>query len=184
MFLQHLQSANPAQRWVLKSPAHLWALHALIAEYPGALVVETHRDPVRVLCSLASLTDLLRRLATDCVSISEIAREWLDDVVLGLDRAVEARRDGTIRPEQVVDVYFRDFVADPMSVVRTIYDRLEIELSPVAEERMKAFLAQNPQEKHGGHHYTFADTGLDEGELRERMRPYQEYFDVPDETLP
>ena len=30
---------------------------------------------------------------------------------------------------------------------------------------------------------TFAETGLDEGELRERVRRYQEYFDVPSERL-
>jgi Sulfotransferase family len=184
MFLQHLQSAHPAQRWVLKSPAHLWAPQAMMAEYPNALVVQTHRDPVRVLCSLASLIDLLRRLASDEVSIAEIAREWRDDVALGLDRAVEARTDGTIGAKQAVDVYFREFLADPMSVVRTIYERLDIELTPAAEQKMKAFLAENPQEKHGGHHYTFADTGLEEADLRERMRPYQEFFDVPDEALP
>jgi hypothetical protein len=32
--------------------------------------------------------------------------------------------------------------------------------------------------------YTFAETGLDAGELRERARRYQEYFDVPSEPLP
>ena len=26
MFLQYLQSAHPAERWVIKSPAHLWAV--------------------------------------------------------------------------------------------------------------------------------------------------------------
>jgi Sulfotransferase family len=184
MFLQHLQSAHPAERWVLKSPAHLWSPKAMIAEYPGALVVQTHRDPVRVLCSLASLIDLLRKLASDQVSITEIAHEWLEDVALGLDRAVESRKDGTIASEQAVDVYFRDFLSDPMSVVRTIYDRMDTDLTPEAERKMKAFLAENPQEKHGGHRYTFSETGLDAGELRERMRPYQEFFDVPDEPLP
>ena len=47
-----------------------------------------------------------------------------------------------------------------------------------------AFLAANPQDKFGKHAYTFAETALDEGELRERARRYQEYFDVPSERLP
>lgn len=184
MFLQYLQSAHPAQRWVIKSPAHLWSLEAMITEYPGALIVQTHRDPLRVVCSLASLVDLLRRLASDDVSISAVAAEWVDDIVLGLDRAVEARRSGTVPASQTVDVLFRDFLTDPMAVVRTIYERLGIELTEDAEKAMRTFLAANPKEKHGGHMYSFADTGLDAGVLRERTRDYQEFFDIPEEDLP
>ena len=55
MFLQHLQSRHPATRWVLKSPGHIWCLDALLAEYPNALLVQTHRDPLRIIASLASL---------------------------------------------------------------------------------------------------------------------------------
>jgi Sulfotransferase family len=184
MFLQYLQSAHPADRWVIKSPAHLWSLRALFDEYPEALIVQTHRDPLRVICSLASLVDLLRRLASDDVAISEVAAEWVDDIVLGLDRAIEARKDGTVPVGQAVDVLFRDFLQDPMAVVRTIYERLGIELSDEAEKAMRAFLDANPQEKHGGHRYSFADTGLDAGLLRERTRGYTEFFDIPEEALP
>jgi hypothetical protein len=184
MFLQYLQSAHPAERWLIKSPAHLWSLGAMFEEYPDALIVQTHRDPVRVICSLASLVDLLRRLASEDVSLAKVAAEWVDDIILGLDRAVEARLDGTVPSRQAVDVLFRDFLADPMAVVRTIYDRLDIELTDVAEQAMRSFLAENPQEKHGGHSYSFADTGLDAGLLRERTRIYQEFFDVPEEALP
>jgi hypothetical protein len=184
MFLQYLQSAHSAERWVIKSPAHLWSLHAMFHEYPEALIVQTHRDPLRVVCSLASLVDLLRRLASDDVSISAVAAEWVDDIVLGLDKAVEARIDGTVPAGQAVDVLFRDFLSDPMAVVRTIYERLGIELTGPAERAMRSFLAANPQEKHGGHRYSFAETGLDAGLLRERTRPYQEFFDIPEEALP
>jgi hypothetical protein len=184
MFLQYLQSAHSGDRWVIKSPAHLWSLRAMYHEYPEALIVQTHRDPLRVICSLASLVDLLRRLASDEVLISEVAAEWVDDIVLGLDRAIEARKDGTVPTGQAVDVLFGDFLRDPMAVVRTIYERLDIELSDAAEKAMRAFLAANPQEKHGGHRYSFADTGLDAGLLRERTRAYAEFFDVPEEALP
>ena len=184
MFLQYLQSAHSADRWLIKSPAHLWSLGALFQEYPGALIVQTHRDPLRVVCSLASLVDLLRRLASDDVSISEVAAEWVDDIVLGLDRAIEARTDGTVPDGQAMDVLFRDFLREPMAVVRAIYERLDIELSDAAEKAMQAFLAANPQEKHGGHNYSFTDTGLDAGHLRERTRAYQEFFDIPEEALP
>ena len=182
-FLQYLQSAHPGQRWVVKSPAHLWSLGALMDEYPDALVVHTHRDPLRVVCSLASLVDLLRRLASDDVAIADVAQEWVGDIVEGLDRAVEARRDGTVSPDRAVDVQFEAFLADPMAVVGQIYERLGLELTTEAERRMRRFVAENPREKHGGHAYRFADTCLDAGLLRERTRGYSEYFGVPDEPL-
>ena len=184
LFLQYLQSAHPAERWVIKSPAHLWSLGSMMHAYPKALIVHTHRDPLRVVCSLASLVDLLRRLASDDGAIDSVASEWVDDIVLGLDRAVTARCDGTVPEEQAVDVFFGEFLADPMAVVHTIYERLGIELTAEADGAMRTFLAENPKEKHGGHRYSFADTGLDAGALRERTRSYQEFFNVPDEALP
>lgn len=183
-YLQYLQSEHPAPRWVLKSPAHLWCLGAMMAEYPDALIVQTHRDPVRVVCSLASLVDLLRHLASDKVDIAEVAAEWVDDIVEGLDRAVAARVDGTIPEGRAVDVQFADFLADPMAVVDTIYGRLGIELSAEAETRMRRFVAENPREKHGGHTYTLADTGLELGPLRERTEHYRRFFSVPEEAVP
>lgn len=184
LFLQYLDAGHPGRRWVLKSPAHLWALDALMAEYPETLVIHTHRDPLRVVCSLASLTDLLRRLASDSASIASAAAGWWEDVADGLDRAVAARRNGTVPPHQAVDVYFADFLADPLGVVGQIYDRLGIELTAETENAMRAYLAGNPQEKRGGHDYRFADTGLDAGVVRERTAAYREYFDVPEEPLP
>ena len=136
------------------------------------------------MCSLASLVDLLRRLASDDVAIRSVASEWVDDIILGLDRAVAARRDGTVPDGQAVDVFFGEFLADPMAVVHTIYERLGIELTAEADGAMHKFLAENPKEKHGGHRYSFADTGLDAAALRERTRSYQEFFNVPDEALP
>ena len=98
-------------------------------------------------------------------------------------RSVAARKDGTVPADRVVDVQFRAFMADPFTTIREIYDRLGLELSNESEQRMRAFLAENTTEKHGGHQYTFADTELDIGEWRERTRRYQEYFDVPAENL-
>jgi hypothetical protein len=182
-YLQHLQSRHPAERWVLKSPGHIWCLEALLAEYPNALLVQTHRDPLRIIASISSLIALLRRLACDDPTMQEAAAEFSEYIVLGLDRSVDARQSGAVPAERVVDVQFSEFMADPFGAIRKVYERLDQEFTPEAEQRMRAFLAANPSDKHGLHQYTFADTGLDEGELRERARRYQEYFDVASEKL-
>ncbi|MEW6270308.1 MAG: sulfotransferase [Thermodesulfobacteriota bacterium] len=182
-FLQVLQSRHRCARWVLKSPGHVWCLPELLAEYPNALLVQTHRDPLRIVASIASLLSTLRRLASDQAPIEEGAAEFADYVLDGLDRSVTVREQGLVPAERVVDVQFRDFLADPFATVRTIYGRLGLELTGDAEARMRSFLADNPQDKHGLHQYTLADTGLDAGALRERARRYQQYFDVPSERV-
>jgi hypothetical protein len=183
-YLQHLQSRHPTSCWVLKSPGHIWCLGALLAEYPDALLVQTHRDPLRIIASLGSLVATLRQLASDETSIPEAAAEFADYTLDGLDRSVTARLDGTIRPDRVLDVQFADFMADPFTTIATIYDHLGLELSASAETRMREFLASHGQETSGGHRYSFADTGLNEGDLRARAARYQEFFAVPDEPLP
>jgi hypothetical protein len=183
-FLQHLQSRHPGERWLVKSPGHIWHLEALLAEYPGALLVQTHRDPLRIIASLGSLVPTLRSLASDEVSTPEAAGEFADYIVEGLDRSVDARRRGAVPPEQVVDTHFADFMADPMATVGRIYDRFGLELTAEAERRMRAFVDAHPAGQHGGHRYTFAATGLDEAELRERTSAYSSYFDVLTEPVP
>jgi hypothetical protein len=185
-FLQHLQSRHPAgdapaDRWLLKSPAHIWCLGALLAEYPNALLVQTHRDPLRIIASVSSLQQLLRSMASDNPSLPEISEEWAEYIIEGLDRSVTAREDGTVRADQIVDVHFDAFMADPFATIRRIYERLGLELTTESEARMRSFLADHGQGEHGGHRYSFADTGLDAGALRERARRYQEYFEVPSE---
>jgi hypothetical protein len=182
-YLQHLQSRHPGTRWLLKSPAHLWCLDAMLAEYPDAVLVQTHRDPLRIIASVSSLQATLRSLASDDVSLSDIAAEWAEYILDGLDRSVRAREDGTVDPKRVVDVQFAEFMADPFATIGVVYERLGLELTRDAEARMRAFLAAHPREQHGGHTYTFADTGLPVGELRARAAAYQEYFDVPSESL-
>jgi hypothetical protein len=113
----------------------------------------------------------------------DIAKEWADYILDGLDRSVTARLDGTVPPERVVDVQFAELNTDPMGVVARVYDQFGLELTPEAEGRMREFLAAAPHAGPGAHSYSFADTELDEGQLRERARRYQDHFAVPSEPL-
>jgi hypothetical protein len=187
-FLEVLQSRHPAgpggaQRWLLKSPAHIWCLDALLAEYPDALLVQTHRDPLRIIASVSSLQQKLRSMTSDDPSLPDIATEWAEYILDGLDRSVTAREDATVPADRIVDVHFADFMADPFAAIGAIYDRLGLELTADSEARMRAFLADHGQGEGGGHRYSFAATGLDEGALREQARRYQEYFGVASEPL-
>lgn len=188
IFLQHLQSGVPgttadgACQWLLKSPAHLWQLDTLVAEYPDALIVLTHRDPLNVISSIASLTHHVRKMASDRRDIAECAQGCREEIVVGLDRATTVRDSGVLAPGQVVDVQFLDFIADPFATIRELYAALGRELGPVAERRMRDHLAAHPGDG-GGARYRWSDTGLDEGEVREQVAAYQQRFGVPSEAL-
>lgn len=183
-FLQHLQSEHPGERWLLKSPAHLWHLSNLLAEYPGAVVIQTHRDPLKVIASVSALAAYLRRMASDHGSVAEAAAQYADDIFVGLTRSMAARQDGTLPADQVIDIHFADFTADPFDTIGRVYDQLGRELTPDTEGRMRAFLAEHPGDGGGqGTRYTFAETGLDAAALREQAAAYQAFFGVASEVV-
>ncbi|MEX2293506.1 MAG: sulfotransferase [Acidimicrobiales bacterium] len=184
MYLQHLQSGHPAKQWLLKSPAHLWHLDALAAEYPDALMVQTHRDPLKVIASTSTLAAHLRRMASDAPDLHEIATDYAEDVFLGLDRGMAARARGVIPADRIVDVQFSAFVADPIATVRQIYAALGRDLASDTEQAMRQFLDRHPGDGGGGGtRYRFADTGLDADEMRERASAYQSQYGVNSEPI-
>ncbi|MCV7445621.1 sulfotransferase [Mycobacterium paraense] len=181
IFLQHLQSGVPGQ-WLLKSPAHLWHLDDLLAEYPDALIVQTHRDPLNVISSIAALTHHLRRMGSDESNIAECAAQSYEEIVVGLDREMALRDAGAIPPGRVIDVLFTDFMTDPWTTIDDIYRKLGRELKPETAQKMRDFLAAHPGDG-GGSRYTWSDTGLDADEVRDRVGAYQDRYGVPTEQL-
>ena len=181
IFLQHLQSGVSGQ-WLLKSPAHLWHLDALLTEYPDALIVQTHRDPLNVISSIAALTHHLRRMGTDDSNIAECAAQSYEEVVVGLGREMALRDSGAVPADRVIDVLFTDFVNDPLTTITDIYQKLGRELRPDTAQKMRYFLAAHPGDGGGGR-YTWSDTGLDAAEVRDRVSAYQDRYGVPTEHL-
>ncbi len=175
-FLQHLQWHGPRGTWVLKAPAHLFGLRALFASYPDAGVIFTHRDPVEVVASVASLHTVLRSTFSDAVDPvavgTEVSRRWAD----GITRALRDRDAGCAAAGRFIDVLYTDLVRDPVATVRRIYGHFGRRLTAVAEDRMRAFLAANPKDKHGQHQYALAHFGLDPEEVRARYRGYCDRF--------
>lgn len=180
-FLQVLQWKTPAPRWALKSPQHLWHIQHVHREYPDALFVQTHRDPVRVLVSISSLVAALRRLSSADVSLPKVAEYYAMALAKGYDNTIAYRRSGALPKNQVVDLYFRDFINDQIGTVRRAYEHFGLELSDNAASNMQAFLDDNPSDKFGKHLYSFDDIGMDEARARELFRDYQTYFDIPSE---
>ena len=119
-FLQHLQHQDGGGRWVVKCPDHLFALDAIRAVYPDARLVFVHRDPVKVLLSVAKLTEVLRRPFTRRIDPREIGAQesgrWLEGT-----RQMIAVGDDAGLPEPIHHVQHKDLVADPVGTVAALY---------------------------------------------------------------
>ena len=174
--LQHLQARGTCGRWVLKAPGHLFALDALLAEYPDAKIIQTHRDPLRVMASMASHATVLRRAFSDHANPEQIATDWsrrwgnaLNDFLAIRDRA---------NPSQFLDIAYEEIETRPLDTVRRIYDFLGWTLSEQAAAAMQSFLDANPKNKHGVHRYSLAQYGLSPSDEMIRYADYCKRFDI------
>src|SRR5262249_54867130 len=175
-FLQQLQWRCRGQRWVLKAPAHLPALRELCTVYPDVGVIMTHREPLEVLASEASLHTVLRQTFSDVVDPALVGREVTELIADEIRVGLEARDDACARADQFFDVGYCDLVKDPLATVRSIYAHFDMPLTTTAETRMRRYLTETPKDKHGAHVYSLAQFGLDHDEERERYRAYRERF--------
>ncbi len=182
-FLQHLQHRHAGERWVLKTPGHLATLSELFEVYPDACIIHTHRDPLRVMPSLASLCYALRGISSDRVLPEAVGRQQVRLWAGHLERALTARDELTSNQDQFFDAHFEDVVRDPIGLIERIYDHFDLSLSDEARGRMRAFLGANPRGKRGSHHYTLEDFGLTPNDGR-RFEAYRERFSIAAETAP
>jgi hypothetical protein len=179
-FLELLASEAPGNRWLIKTPFHCWTLPELMAEYPSALLVQTHRDPAKVMASTTSLLGTLRKLGTDDIDHPRMADEFFEFILGGLERSVDARINGVVPPDRVVDLQFSDLMSDPIGAARSLYTAFGWNFSTDVEHAMNTFLTTHVREGHG-HPYTFEATGLSLDAIRRRTARYTGYFDVVQE---
>jgi len=177
--LQALQAAQPTQRWILKTPNHLWCLPSLLACYPDARVVWTHRDPGPVVTSLASLVNTLQRVFTEREDPRPTAEEWRRKARHAIDCGM-AFDDGASE-DWCVHVQYRDLVADPVGAVKRIHEHFDEEVSPLHERRMVAWMQERPQTAFGRHVYDPADFCWSYPELAEEFSEYRRRYDIAPE---
>jgi hypothetical protein len=166
-FLQHLQWRCPGDRWVLKAPPHFPTLDALLAVYPDANVVVTHRDPLEVAASVASLHAVLRSTFSDAVEPTEVGPEVSQMLANDIARGMKALDRGCARPGQVLDVWYDE----PLATVRKIYAHFDLPLTADAEARMRRFPREELQPE-GRHEYSLEEFGLDAEIERRRYGAY------------
>ena len=166
--LQLIGLNDPEKRWVLKNPSHLFALDALFATYPDALVIQCHRPAETIMASMCSLSQHTTQGWSNTFVGPTIGADELDTWARGLQRFNAVR--ATQNPAQFCDVDYATLIRDPIGTVANIYRHFGIELSDDARaaiERTDEESKQGPRAPK--HEYALADYGLTTDQVKERF---------------
>ena len=171
--LRLLDSQRPGRRWLLKSPAHLWALGPLAEQLPDVCIVWTHRDPVAVVGSYCSMIEALSTLR-EGVDPRELGEAVLAYLVLNVERAMRER--STLDPKRIIDVAHSEALRSPLGVVERVYDHFGLSAGADDLARMRAYDAARAEPPAGQHRYDLERYGLRSEQIRERFQDYARQF--------
>ena len=174
--LKMLTAQRSAKRWVLKCPWHIWNMDALMAVYPDAQIIFTHRDITKALASHCSLSAKMASKLKRSLDVNELGEFWLEYTRIGLDRAMESRK--AIPESQIYDVRLRDLMASPMTVLQDIYSHFDLEFTEETAGLLEERIAEKPTSQEGEHEYAIEDFGLTDKRVRETLKAYNERFGV------
>lgn len=177
--LSYLDSFDsPSSHWVLKSPYHIWHLRELFDTYPDVNVVMTHRRPTEVIASMISLLTCPQRAFIPNYDPLPTARHILQQVGALTKASLVTRKEieKSGRKGQILDVSYRDVMANPAAVVKSIYQHFEYPMSSSLEEDVYAHLAAHPKDKAGAHKYSLEQYGLTPQDVETELAEYIDAF--------
>lgn len=166
--------------WIMKSPQHVQDLDALLTVFPDAKLICPHRDPVKVVGSSCSMAWNSIVRDSDSIDPHWVGKEWLSKTRRMLTKNLSIR--DALPASQQHDVLYADITADWESSLQGIYNFLDLELSAIARQGMRDWLASNAQHKHGAHKYSLEDFGISKEQVEQELLFYRQRFDIPFET--
>jgi hypothetical protein len=181
VMLQALQFFGGRGRWVLKSPHHLEHLAVIRKVFPGALVVQTHRDPALTYPSFFSMVWHGRRVFSDQVPPEEVAAHWRRKNGLMLHRAMAFR--SAVADQDCMDIAYAELVRHPAQIVRQILAGVGMAFDPATAAAVQAAVSAQAPQRYGKHAYDLADFGLTAEALAPDWQAYRhrfaDYLDAP-----
>lgn len=178
MMLQHLQHGAPSRRWVLKGTSHQHRLSALFDTYPDGIFVWIHRDPLQAIASRFELLAQVYEGINGSIDRSAFAAATVEVCIANFDIAATTPLADDPRIHHFV---YQDVVADPVGVIRSLYDRVGIDFTDRFASAMTAWRDDNPPNRYGRFVYSVDALGVDVAALDRKLDPYRERFGVPRE---
>ena len=122
---QILDAQRSGEQWVMKCPYHLWYLDDLLAAFPDARIIHTHRTAVKAVPSACSLSSIMSKPLVQDFNPTRHGAFFKEFYREGIDRAMKVRP--TLPSEQLFDVRLEDLDHDPEGTLRTIYEHFDLE---------------------------------------------------------
>jgi len=169
--MQTLQEGRTFDRWALKAPGHMMTWSLMFDTFPGARVFLNHRDPGKVIPSIASLLTALYSAFSDRVFDPQaLGASMLSSWKNAMDEVMAWR---AAHPEVVVvDVIYSKLIADPIGEAERLYAAFGLELGAGAKQRMEQFLKVDHHGKGAPREYRLADYGLTEADIEATFGDY------------
>lgn len=168
--LQVIAAGEAPDRWVLKHPMNLWRMPEILRAFPDARFVWTHRAPASAVasgCSMAEATHTMY-IKPGRIDLDRIGQEWLEISAGGVERATALREQ--LPADAVVDVVYDDLMARPETVLRGVFDRLDL---PWTEADGANLAAATDRTGHRPHAYTLDRYGLTEAQVDQAFSAYK-----------
>ena len=169
------QQASSLRPWVLKTPQHMMDLPVLMKLFPDARLIFTHRDPLAVVGSAASLAWNQTIIYSDHPDAAKIGREWLRKTRVQIERMHEAR--GDIPAERQIDVHYEEMERDWQGTMARVYRFLGLDLEP-ALPAMLAYQARAAALKRQPHQYSLEEFGLTPGRVLDELGDYVRTYGI------
>jgi hypothetical protein len=171
---QKKQTGQQAERWTIKAPHHLHYMDLVLEVFPDAKVVQSHRDPLETIPSLASMIFELWRIYSDNADPVKVGQQWSRKFACGMAHTMAVRDAGA--EDRFLDLWFRDTVSDPLGEIRKVYDFIGMDLTPEAEAEMRAWQDFNRRELRPTHEYSLEQFGFTQEGLAEQFAGYRSRF--------
>ena len=169
------QRASSLRPWVLKSAQHMLDLPVLLTTFPDARLIFTHRDPLSVVGSAASLAWNQTIIYSDHADPHAIGAEWLNTIGTMIERMRAVRRN--LARNRFIDVHFEDIERDWRATMRRVYEFLDYDIEP-ALPAMEAYQRRTQQRHRRPHRYSLEQFGLTQGRVLDEFGEYMEAYDI------
>ena len=171
---QKRQRGESGERWILKTPHHLHGIEYLLNTFPGAQIIQTHRDPVTTIPSIASFNLALWKLNCDDPDPKEIGRIWSRKFANGLEHCLEYR--DAYPQVSFLDIAFADTASDALAVLNRVYEFIDLPCDRATLESARRFLEENNRDLRPEHRYSAADFGLSDTQLERDFSFYRDRY--------
>jgi LPS sulfotransferase NodH len=172
--LQWQDQSREGAKWVLKTPGHLLALDAVIAVFPEAKIVMTHRDPVATVPSYCSMEHSLYQMVSDTTDRERVADFWVPRLADLLARFMAER--AAAAEHHFVDVRYADLLSDPIGQGTRVLEAAGVAVTAEIRDGMAEWIEANKREDRAPHKYSLEDFGLARAEVEQRFASYRAAF--------